>query len=283
MKIILSRKGFDSAYGGYPSPILLDGRMVSLPIPSNDEIKYSDLKLDNQRTYFDLMKQLKSRIRYGQKWHELTKDTECHLDPDVRKDILSNRGNNWRGSFGQVGAAQSHLNNQDIKLGDLFLFFGTFQKTIDIGNNIKFSEEYPFHAIWGFLRIGRIVKVNSGEIERDSNLFFLKKHPHYLNRNIYNENNTIYLSAKEDDFGVFKYHNDLVLTKRDQNQKSLWELPRFFYGLKITYHKPENQRINENGKCEFRSASRGQEFVIEENDMVTDWAEKLIENYENNL
>jgi len=33
MKIILSRKGFDSSYGGYPSPILPDKTLLSLPIP----------------------------------------------------------------------------------------------------------------------------------------------------------------------------------------------------------------------------------------------------------
>ena len=31
MKIILSRKGFDSANGGGPSPIFPDGRLLSLP------------------------------------------------------------------------------------------------------------------------------------------------------------------------------------------------------------------------------------------------------------
>src|SRR5437899_10861254 len=31
MKLVLSRKGFDSAWGGYPSPIVPKGTMVSLP------------------------------------------------------------------------------------------------------------------------------------------------------------------------------------------------------------------------------------------------------------
>ena len=39
MKAILSRKGFNSAFGGYPSPILPGGEMVSLPIPSKDSIR----------------------------------------------------------------------------------------------------------------------------------------------------------------------------------------------------------------------------------------------------
>jgi hypothetical protein len=37
MKVILSRKGFDSGYGGIPSPVLPDGTMLSLPIPSKGD------------------------------------------------------------------------------------------------------------------------------------------------------------------------------------------------------------------------------------------------------
>jgi hypothetical protein len=33
VKVNLSRKGFDSSFGGAPSPILPDRRMISLPIP----------------------------------------------------------------------------------------------------------------------------------------------------------------------------------------------------------------------------------------------------------
>ena len=67
MKVILSRKGFDSQYGGYPSPVLPDGRMISLPIPSNDKIEYNNLRVDENLTYFDLMKQLNPRIKYNNK------------------------------------------------------------------------------------------------------------------------------------------------------------------------------------------------------------------------
>lgn len=34
MKTILSRKGFDSKYGGGSSPILPEGEMLSMPIPA---------------------------------------------------------------------------------------------------------------------------------------------------------------------------------------------------------------------------------------------------------
>ncbi|MBO4456467.1 MAG: hypothetical protein J5802_01965 [Butyrivibrio sp.] len=36
MKIILSRKGFDSTNGGCASPIMPDGTLLSMPIPSDE-------------------------------------------------------------------------------------------------------------------------------------------------------------------------------------------------------------------------------------------------------
>ena len=58
MKIILSRKGFDSEFGGHPSPILPDGRMISFSIPGKeDKIRYKDLKLDGETSYYSLMKE----------------------------------------------------------------------------------------------------------------------------------------------------------------------------------------------------------------------------------
>ena len=41
MKLILSRKGFDSEFGGCPSPILSDDELISFPIPANEEISFS--------------------------------------------------------------------------------------------------------------------------------------------------------------------------------------------------------------------------------------------------
>jgi len=38
MKFILSRKGFDSKSGGYPSPIFPDGSLISLPIPAHEYV-----------------------------------------------------------------------------------------------------------------------------------------------------------------------------------------------------------------------------------------------------
>ena len=46
MKLVLSRKGFDSSAGGIPSPILPDGRLISLPIPSReDDFTFADINV----------------------------------------------------------------------------------------------------------------------------------------------------------------------------------------------------------------------------------------------
>jgi hypothetical protein len=72
MKVILSRKGFDSGYGGYPSPILPSGEMVSLPIPyQKNDIRYSDVKT-GESTCFNLMKDLElTEIKSGGEWLDL--------------------------------------------------------------------------------------------------------------------------------------------------------------------------------------------------------------------
>jgi len=128
MKVIFSRKGFDSEYGGYPSPILPNGQMISLPIPNpEDDIRYSDVKA-GELTCYDLMKGLNPRIKSGNKRLDIDEDIRCHLDPDICKKAIS-REPNWKPLFGQVDAAQGHLRKQDVSEDDLFLFFGWFRKT----------------------------------------------------------------------------------------------------------------------------------------------------------
>ena len=71
MKIILSRKGFDDSNGGCASPILPDGTMLSMPIPSvEDDILYDQLQY-NGINYADILKQINPK-NYSY--------TTCHLD-----------------------------------------------------------------------------------------------------------------------------------------------------------------------------------------------------------
>ena len=52
MKVILSRKGFDSGAGGYASPLFIrEGKFISLPIPEENKI-YST---NTERLYLALL------------------------------------------------------------------------------------------------------------------------------------------------------------------------------------------------------------------------------------
>ncbi len=104
MRIIFSRKGFDSSYGGAPSPIV-DGRPVSLPIPGSrgETTTYAELGIG----------QLVETTTRGR----MSRTASCHHDPMFADGLC------W---FGQVNQAQGHLRNQGVGTGDVFLFFGLF-------------------------------------------------------------------------------------------------------------------------------------------------------------
>ena len=115
-KLILSRKGFDSATGGCPSPIFPDGTIYSLPIPGGDDevpINYADLQNGN--------------INLGTVVEGLTRgrhdgESLLGLDPDVRRDAFC-RADEWHGLFGQTGASETHLERQGVGTGDVFCFW----------------------------------------------------------------------------------------------------------------------------------------------------------------
>ena len=273
MKIILSRKGFDSSYGGYPSPILPDGTMLSMPIPIQNNLSYSQLRFSENETYLDIMTQFYPELKKAKKKLLLNKFTKCHLDPDLNPYTIK-RNANWKPMFGQAKAAQSHLEKKNVQINDIFLFFGLFQKTKIINKKLVFDKsEKPFHCIWGYLQIGSIIK--NDEIKKLKHY-----HPHTESSLISEKNNTIYIAAdnlsiatKRNGSGVFNFNKKLVLTKNGFN-KSQWELPDFFKELDISYHS--NTKNNGFKKDYFQSAGIGQEFVIQEDVRVTNWFKELI-------
>ncbi len=275
MKVILSRKGFDSKNGGHPSPILPDGKMISLPIPQDgDNFSYSDLELDGYGTYLDLMKSLfKNKIKVKGKRRKLYKITKCHLDPDIRKEVLE-RDKRWRGIFGQSGKAQVHLKNQEVKKNDIFLFFGTFRHTKKDGSGFEGKEK---HVFFGYLQVGKVIP----DIPK-----WAEYHSHA--KRINEKNNAIYIARKSLDgkpnipgFGIFKFNGKplekygLVLTK-EKCSLSKWNLPSLFNDkdVKISYHSRNSWR-----KGYFQSAygPNRQDFVVDDNSCVEEWAKKLIE------
>jgi len=118
MKAVFSRKGYDSEYGGYSSAILPSGDMLSFPIPAPGEVGIAPRRLGFfSRPLAELFREL---------GHKET-DVNHHLDPDLGTFTVDGRRSRCAGVFGQAPAASGHLDNQGVAVGDLFLFFGTFQ------------------------------------------------------------------------------------------------------------------------------------------------------------
>lgn len=113
MKIILSRKGFDSANGGIVSPIFEDGAMISFPIPSNDVDTYDSLYYNG--------------VRYSQILHDLRYKggDHCHVDPDLDSERRVKNIDGWFPAFGQRNAAATYLKNIGVAQGISSCFLGT--------------------------------------------------------------------------------------------------------------------------------------------------------------
>lgn len=280
MKFIFSRKGIDSAAGGFANPILTDGTLLSLPIPDDStSIRYSDLTY-NDKTYCQMISELKGNvIKLEKNKIDFNINTRCHFDPDIRKEAYP-RTNEWKGIFGQMGAAQSHLDNKNVEIGDVFLFFGWFRKTIEMNGKLAFdpTDKHGRHIIYGYMEIGEIIKADdASKIEP-----WMKYHPHADEAHLNGTGNTIYLSSgrlsldeRLNGFGVFDYSDDLVLTMPGCS-RSKWDLPEFFKNVKMSYHTEKSWKEDY-----FKSTDRGQEFVIEESACVTEWAKQIIVDHSN--
>ena len=267
MKIILSRKGFDSASGKQPNPIMPDSTLLSLPIPSEKDDRvttYSSLSW-NGRSYYDIIHSLKPKSK-------IMANDFCHLDPDIRKDVCS-RPSEWIPAFGQVDSALTHLRNQQVSIGDIFLFFGWFKATEERNGTLVYKKGAPdLHIIYGYMQIGEIINKEKDVPQ------WLMKHPHASYRNAWNKNlNAIFLPSdklsvlpNKKGCDTLDYRENRVLTMPNM-PKGRWNLPQFFRNVPISYH-PNPWRSNY-----FQSAGRGQEFVMEATPEVLTWAKQIIE------
>jgi hypothetical protein len=245
---------------------LPDGTLLSLPIPSNDVHKYSELSW-GCLNYLDIIKQLNPKTT-------LNEGSHCHLDPDLRANTLL-RTKEWKPAFGQTGSSLTELRDNGVKEGDLFLFFGWFKKTEYHNEQLRYIPKSPnLHVIYGYMQIGNIVDSVCQIPE------WLKYHPH-VNLNNYKEawgkkQNSIYLPSERLSFasglsgsGIFTFRDELVLTKSGYS-RSRWEFPISMHGTPIS-HNPNGWKSDY-----FQSAARGQEFIMEGSPAVMDWVRKVI-------
>lgn len=264
MKIILSRKGFDSGYGQIPSPILPDGTLLSLPIPSKIDIetKFTDIYHEG-KSYYEIIHSLNSNTKIKNKHF-------CHLDPDIRTTARK-RQNEWMPTFGQEKTALKHLYNQGVGIGDLFLFFGWFKQTEYINGQLSYKKGAPdWHVIYGYFQIGKI-------IDTPNDLpIWLQDHPHakperWKNPNaIFVASPQLSLCPKLPGAGCLQLDNKLILTKEGCSRR-IWSLPDFFRQIPISYNANSWQEDR------FVSAAKGQEFVFEANDKVLNWIKHIIQ------
>lgn len=275
MKVILSRKGFDSSYGGYPSLILPNGKLISLPIPGDsNDIPYSAVNSGcNNASLFSLMGGIRDHIFCGKRI-DLTTDTCCHLDPDLVRDAYP-RANGWRGCFGQAGAAQTVLEKSKVDAGDLILFFGWFNHYQLDGASLKPAPGSGKHILYGYMQIAEKRYTRLTDVPE-----WLSYHPHAREDRIKLDSNCIFIARERltwndalSGYGVFKYSKELDLTKEGLS-RSKWALPDVFRDKKITYHSARSWKDGY-----FQSAHRGQEFVVEESNEVLDWAKRIIDKH----
>ena len=178
MKIIFSRKGFDSTAGGFPSLIFPDGKLFSIPIPSSkDKLLYQDLGFyyENDSIQTILNDLTAVRIHSG-KWRKCDYSLGeqcCHYDP------MPFREDNYNGiALGQVSRAEGHLRKQGVGENDVFLFYGWFKKVEKHDGIWRYINSEPdIHLIWSYMEIEDSVCLDSQKQQDEA----LKKYPFLIN------------------------------------------------------------------------------------------------------
>ncbi len=267
MKIILSRKGLDGDNGGCASPIMPDGTLLSIPIPSqNDNASYSDIEW-NGHNYLDILNQLNPKKEYN----------KCHLDPDIRDNRI-NKIPNWNPAFGQVKGAQGQLNKVGIEPGDIFLFFGWFRGVEKTANGYKYRKRNPndfysgndLQVIFGYMQIGEIIT----DQERIEDYYW---HPHALKEYKGVANNTLYIpterlsiNPKLKGYGTLGFREDRVLTMRGKT-RATWDE----YSFLAPEHTAGNRKNSAKGDGLYY-AGIWQELVVYESEELLDWVRRII-------
>lgn len=273
MRLILSRKGFDSSAGGCPNPVLPDGSALSLPIPdSQSPVRYESVCHQGESigTLVEDLTRGKVSRRDG-----------AHLDPDLVHDAYE-RSPEWQPVLGQHGQAQSHLMKQGVGQGDLFLFFAVFRSVECQEGCWRFVPgSRPFHGLWGWLQVADVAPLD-GRREPPG---WSNYHPHhYGHRGVHN---TLYIAGEDVSLpdtegplagaGVFpRVLPEHRLTDPAATRLTDWLLPAAFYPSgerpPLSYHHNRERWQRRGGNtCSLRSAARGQEFVLD-----LDWYPELL-------
>jgi hypothetical protein len=283
MKIILSRKGFDSSTGKKPSFIGPNGELVSLPIPSRVNALHSTTYQNITSPIGSLgtvLQHVKARGR-GKPSQRLLGHHLAHLDPDLSQNSIA-RGGNWVGAFGQStsGAAQI-LIDYKVGQGDLFLFFGWFKQQSQTFPDRPYQRGEPnLHVVFGYLQVEDVYDCT--QIAKLLQKYpGLRTHPHVYAPHKNDPNNRIYIGkqalsidgiSSRPGWGIFKYNANRVLTRKDKfgnwETRSHWLLRDI--GKNSNAEPPFVRRAGkfmnwQRVGCDWEVTDfgRGQEFIID--------------------
>jgi hypothetical protein len=248
-KIVLSRKGSDSTWGGGPS-LIVDNELISLPIPEHGDGK--NCKDPSHLRY----RHLRARNDIGpyHNYLRLTSHDSCvHLDPDIRP-ILRSRNQKSPGALGQSGSAARHLINNNIAKNDLFLFFGWY-RLFEPNQNGNYQAQGPNqHLIWGWLQVDKVVDLTNRLEKNQLRCEGFDHHPHVY-RTKTNSADTLYIARETLSFdqslpghGVFRWSEKLCLTQQcsHNSARTSWCVPSFLQKTGLTYL---GKRLNEAQRC----------------------------------
>lgn len=255
MKVIFSRKGVDSAAGKCASPLICE-RPISLPIPTKEP---------SSTTYGQLRPDL-AALANELSGSTLTASRACHLDPDIDHGSLDHRLEGWRGALGQVSSSLSHLRNQGIGKGDLFLFWGLYRAADQTPGGWRYSGPRQ-HMLFGWLHVEEICDVEADRSEVLRSQPWLSDHPHLQPG--WTGPNAVYVASSELELAGRKFPGSGVfrraapLTELGSRLPSSWSVPPWLDpttgGVGMSYHPPHRWM----GRGRLKSAARGQEFVAD--------------------
>ena len=281
MNIVLSRKGFDASEGGIPSPILPDGRLFSLPIPHRPERTTLATTYAHLDVFGHSAAKILSDLGPSRSWAEV----KAHLDPDLRAGTVP-RAPGWRPLFGQDAAAQGHLNENKVGVGDLFLFFAWFRQTQWQRGRLTYAPKaQDLHVIFGWLEVGEIWSIGR---DRTAVPGYAQGHPHAVTE--YGPSNTIYAAASDSTAGARsryragafeRFAPQLRLTARGRT-RSVWSLPAWFYPAPLkpplTYHRDPKRWQLTDGRVILKTVAKGQEFVLDTDHYpeARSWVESIL-------
>ena len=128
VKLILSRKAFDSGAGKVANPILDDRSMIADADPGQGISRSATRTSPWPARTWAPSRLTSPAAGPARTTSPISIPTSCHRLP---------REPGWRPLFGQAGAAQTVLARAGVGPGDLFLFFGWFRQATRVGGRLE--------------------------------------------------------------------------------------------------------------------------------------------------